>query len=180
MRMNDVRRLFANTPSGTQVLTINGLTYDSVHYRHNPDGIAEVINNNHRFTPFADRIDEDGKIHVHIRCWDFDIDMIEVLDETTGEYHPMYSTDPEYTGGLSRWEHHLYRDYLKADGRGSARQAGRVAAKAKRDVLRNFDAELAKMGMRERGVAAALMEAEAARQSTIDRDRAKPDAGRED
>lgn len=167
MRPADVRRLFASIPSERQILTVNGLTYDYVHYRHNPNGIAELINNNHAFTPFAKRLDEDGKIYVQIRVWDCDIDMIEVLDETTGEYHPMWSTDPDYTGGLSRWEHHQYYSYLSAQNKGRARQKARIAVKAKRDKLRSFDDEFYKLSIRNRAVPAALMDAEERRAEVL-------------
>lgn len=179
MTPDDARRLFANHPAGRHILTTNGLVYDWVHYRHNQSGIAELIDNNHCFTPFSERLQEDGKVLVHIRCWDFDIDMIEVLDETTGKYHKMWSTDPAYTGGLSRWEHRLYREYLKADCRGSARQKARIAAKSKQDRLRKFDDELWKMGMRDRSKAAALMDAEQARADELTRATAVRDAGEE-
>lgn len=167
MEYNDLRRAFANYPADPAVLTINGLIYDWVHYRHNRPGIAELIDNNHRFTPFHERLEEDGKILVPIRCWDFDIDMIEVLDKTTGKYHPMWSTDPDYTGGLSRWEHRFYLKLLKARNGGSARQKGRIAAKAKQDRLTAFDDELWKMGMRERSKASALIAAEEKRAKEI-------------
>lgn len=167
MEYNDIRRAFANYPAERMVLTINGGIHDWVHYRHNQSGIAELIDNNHRFTPFADRLEEDGKILVPIRCWDFDIDMIEVLDETTGKYHPMWSTDPDYTGGLSRWEHRFYQKLLKSRNGGSARQKGRIAAKAKQDRLAAFDDELWKMGMRERSKVCALIAAEEKRAEAI-------------
>lgn len=158
MEYNDIRRAFANYPAERMVLTINGGFHDWVHYRHNQPGIAELIDNNHRFTPFADRLEEDGKILVPIRCWDFDIDMIEVLDETTGKYHPMWSTDPDYTGGLSRWEHRFYQKLLKSRNGGSARQKGRIAAKAKQDRL-----EVCALIAAEEKRAEAIANAEAAR-----------------
>ena len=168
MEYNDIRRAFANYPAERMVLTINGGVHDWVHYRHNQPAIAELINNNHRFTPFNARLEEDGKILVPIRCWDFDIDMIEILDETTGKYHPMWSTDPDYTGGLSRWEHRFYRKLLKTRNGGSARQKGRIAAKAKQDRLMAFDDELWMMGMRERSKVCALIAAEKKRAKAID------------
>lgn len=168
MDANEIRRLFAHTPAGRVVLTVNGLTYDYVHYRHNQVGTAKLINNNHRFTPFASRLEEDGKIEVQIRCWDFDIDMIEVLDETTGEYHPMWSTDPDYTGGLSRWEHRHYYNLLKQSERGSARQKGRIRAKAKSDVLKGYDDEIYTLGLRDRPKILALIEAEEKRSEAHD------------
>jgi len=167
MNIAEVRRLFASVPSGPHILTTDGLVYDGIRYRHNQEGIAEVLDNNHRFTPFAKRLDEDGKVEVEIRVWDFDIDEIEILDEVTGKYHSMWSTDPEYTGGLSRWEHHHYQSYLTADGRGPRRQMGRVAAKAKQKTLRDFDDDLYKLGMRSRTVPAGLIDGEARREARL-------------
>ena len=168
MDANEIRRLFANVPAERQILTVNGLIYDYVHYRHNQAGTAELIDNNHRFLPFAKRLDEDGKIEVQIRCWDFDIDMIEVLDETTGKYHPMWSTDPDYTGGLSRWEHRFYYELLKRSDRGAARQKGRIKAKAKGDELKSYDQKIPDLSIRDRQRPFALIEAEEKRQAAIE------------
>ena len=166
--MRDTRRLFASVPAGQQVLTVNGLEFDYVHYRHNPDGVASVIENNHCFVSFAKRLQEDGKVFVTIRVWECDIDMIEILDDLTGEWHPMWSTDPDYTGGLSRWEHHHYMDFLAARDRGRARQRGRINAKAKQEILRSFDEDLYKLGIRARGNRFALIEAEEERRQKLD------------
>lgn len=176
----EIRRLFASTPSDRQVLTINGLTFNYVHYRHNPDGTAELINNNHMFVPFAKRLQEDGRIEVPIRFWAFDLDMIEVLDETTGRYHPMWSTDPGYTGGLSQWEHRLYRKLLRLDDRGSARQKGRVSAKA--DQLSDLDRDMSQFALKQRGKLFALIDSEAHRRAMLEADEIdsrghKPSAG---
>lgn len=168
MDANEIRRLFAHVPAERQILTVNGLIYDHIHYRHNQAGIAELINNNHQFLPFAKRLDEDGKVEVQIRCWEFDIDMIEILDETTGKYHPMWSTDPDYTGGLSRWEHRFYYDLLKRSDRGSARQKGRIKAKAKGDELKSYDEKIPDLSIRDRQRPFALIEAEEKRQAAIE------------
>lgn len=109
-----IRRHFASTPAERQTLTNDGLVYDKVHYRWNRRGIGEVLDNNHRNTSFDKRIEGTGKVLVTIRVYDGDIDMIEVLDEETGKYHPMWSTNPRYTGGLSRWEHRQYSAMVRA------------------------------------------------------------------
>lgn len=166
--MREIQRLFASHPSGRQILTTNGLTFDYVHYRHNPEGVARMIDNGHPFLPFAKRLQEDGKVHVTIRVWDFDIDKIEVRDEHSGEWHEMWSTDPSYTGGLSRWEHHHYMDWLASQNRGRKRQRARVDAKTKRDALLEFDDELSELGIRPRGKRFALIEAEERRRHELD------------
>ncbi|MHB9879006.1 hypothetical protein ACSMXM_05000 [Pacificimonas sp. ICDLI1SI03] len=164
----EIARQLANVPRGAFILTNDGLVYDHVRYRFNQSAIGTLLDNNHHRTPIRKRLQVNGKIEVSIRVWDGDIDKIEVLDPQTGEYHQMWSTDPEYTGGLSRWEHHLYRDLLKAEGRGGALQKNRINAKSKQKVLMKYDQELHAMGFRERAKAVALMEAEERRQETID------------
>lgn len=168
MDATEIRRLFASVPAERQILTVNGLIYDYVHYRHNQAGTAELIDNNHRFLPFAKRLEEDGKVEVQIRCWEFNIDMIEILDETTGKYHPMWSTDPDYTGGLSRWEHRFYCELLKQSDRGAARQKGRVKAKAKGEQLKSYDEKIPELSIRDRQKPFALIEAEEKRSLEIE------------
>ncbi|WP_375393484.1 hypothetical protein [uncultured Sphingomonas sp.] len=153
-----IRRHFASTPSERQVLTSDGLTYDKVHYRWNRQGISEMLDNNHRNTPFGKRIDGTGKVPVTIRVYDGDIDMIEVLDEETGKYHQMWSTNPRYTGGLSRWEHHQYCAMVRAGKGGATSDREWVARKGAMIVA--FDTEMPKADFTARENMAALMERE--------------------
>jgi putative transposase len=153
-----IRRHFASTPAERQVLTSDGLVYDKVHYRWNRRGIGEVLDNNHRDTPFDKRIEGSGKVLVTIRVYDGDIDMIEVLDDETGEYHPMWSTNPRYTGGLSRWEHHQYCAMIRAGKGGATSDRDWIALKAQRIVA--FDTEMPKADFSARENMAALIERE--------------------
>lgn len=153
-----IRRHFASTPSERQVLTSDGLVYDKVHYRWNRRAIGEVLDNNHRNTTFDKRIAGTGKVLVTIRVYDGDIDMIEVLDDETGEYHPMWSTNPRYTGGLSRWEHHQYCAMVRAGKGGAVSDREWIAEKGKAIVA--FDTEMPKADFSARENMGALLERE--------------------
>lgn len=114
----EVRRTFASTPPKKCQLNTNGLIYDNILYRHCRDDGSKALSANFHKTSFADRIKSGAKVDVTIRVWDDDIDMIEVFDDVNKKYFPMWSTDPGYTGGLNRWEHHIYQKALKSvDGR---------------------------------------------------------------
>ena len=153
-----IRRCFASTPSHRQTLTSNGLVYDKIQYRWNRRAISEVLDNNHRNTRFANRIEGTGKVLVTIRVYDGDVDMIEVLDDHTGEFHPMWSTNPSYTGGLSRWEHHQYCAMVRAGKGGAMSDREWIAMKAKAIVA--FDTEMPKADFSARENMAALLERE--------------------
>lgn len=132
MRLTDpkeVMRSLASVPDKPCVLTTNGLIYDNVHYRFNRAGVGKALSSNHHRTPFGKRLTGTARIEVIPRVWDDDIDMIEVYDEVNEEYFYMWSTDPGYTGGLSRWEHRIYQKAL-ASRKGATKQ-DRLRNKAK-------------------------------------------------
>lgn len=159
----EVMRTFASTPKKPCVLTVNGLIYDNVHYRFNRDGVGQALSSNYSKTPFAKRLKGTAKIEVWPRVWDDDIDMIEVFDEVNKEYFPMWSTDPGYTGGLNRWEHHLYQKALKAGGHGATTNRDRLRGKAKH--LEKMQKTLSGKSFREREEPVELLEAEERRLS---------------
>lgn len=159
----EVRRALSSTPSKKGVLTTNGLTYDNIHYRFNRDGVGAALSMNHHSTPFGKRLKRDAKILVTMRVWDDDLDYIEIYDEHAGTYHGLYSTEPEYTGGLTRWEHHQYQKLLRKGGGGATTRRDGLRRRAK-----HLDAKhriLKDVPFRERGVPAALMAAEEERLS---------------
>jgi len=160
---NEVRRTFASTPSKTCTLTTNGLVYDNVHYRFNREGVGKALSSNYHKTSFAKRIKGSAKIEVTIRVWDDDIDMIEVFDEVNKEFYQMWSTDPGYTGGLNRWEHHIYQKTLKVGGGGATTKRDALRNKAK--ILNERQKTLAGKSFREREESVELLEAEERRLS---------------
>ena len=126
----EVRRALSSTPSKPCTLTPNGLVYDNVHYRWMRSDIASTLSLNAHSTPFAKRLEREAKVLVSIRTWDDDIDMIEVWDEERSTFVAMYSTEPEYTGRLSRWEHHQYRKVLRKGGGGATTRSGNLRTRA--------------------------------------------------
>jgi len=164
MRLTDpkeVMRTFASTPPKPCVLTVNGLTYDNVHYRFNRDDVAQALSLNHHKTPFGKRLSGTVRLEVSIRVWDDDIDMIEVYDDVNKKYFPMWSTDPGYTGGLNRWEHHVYQKALR--NRKGATTRDRLRNKAKH--LDERQRTLTGKSFREREEPVELLEAEERRLS---------------
>lgn len=159
----EVMRTFASVPKKPCVLTNNGLVYDNVHYRFNREGVGKALSSNYHRTSFAKRLRETAKIEVWPRVWDDDIDMIEVLDEENREYFPMWSTDPGYTGGLNRWEHHIYQKELRAGGHGGTTSRDRLRAKAK--SLNQRQKTLTGKSFREREAPIEMLEAEERRLS---------------
>ena len=159
----EVRRTFASVPKKPCVLTVNGLTHDNAHYRFNRDGVGKTLSSNHHATPFAKRLEGTVRLEVRIRVWDDDIDMIEVYDEENREYVPMWSTDPGYTGRLSRWEHHVYQKALRKGQLGATGKRDRLRAKAK--TLEQRQKTLTGKSFREREEVVELLEAEERRLS---------------
>jgi hypothetical protein len=166
MRLADpkeVMRTFASTPSKPCVLTTNGLIYDNVHYRFNREDVSTALSSNYRNTSFAKRLTRTARLEVSIRVWDDDIDMIEVFDVENKGYFPMWSIDPGYTGGLNRWEHHLYQKHLRSGGGGGGTKRDRLRNKAKH--LEERQRTLTGKSFRERGETVELLEAEERRMS---------------
>lgn len=165
---NVIRREFAETPEGENILTDDGLVYENVRYRWNRDGTQEITDNNYYKTSFSKRLKNNIKVFVSIRVWSGNRDHIEILDSFTGRYHRFYSVDPGYTGGLSFWEHNEYRKMLGNDGRGPKVDKTRILAKSKRKALRAHDSELDSMGFKSRATPTGLLECEERRQKEIE------------
>lgn len=159
----EVMRTFASTPRKLCVLTTNGLVYDNVHYRFNQEAVSRALSANHHATPFAKRLAGTVRLEVSIRVWDDDIDMIEVYDEENRAYFPMWSTDPGYTGGLNRWEHHVFQKALRDGKYGATSKRDRLRAKA--ETLEKRHRTLTGKSFRDRGASVELLNEEERRLS---------------
>lgn len=164
VNFRDVRRAMSRTPSKLAQLTRDGLVYDHVHYRWNRAGVEDVLDAGDRKLPAGLRTPGTAMVMVSIRVWDDDVDMIEVFDPETGTYHEMWSTEPEYTSGLSRWEHHQYLAMMRAGGNGAITEENRLLQKGR--SLRAQDEILPTLPFRERAVGAALVEGESYRRAS--------------
>ena len=159
-----VRRAMARTPGELARLTRDGLIYDHVHYRWNREAVEDVLDAGDRHLPAGLRTPGTAMVLVSIRVWDDDVDMIEIFDPETGSYHGMWSTEPEYTSGLSRWEHHQYREMIRAGKGGAVTEESRLLAKGR--SLIEGERDLPSLPFRERATAAALTEAEGYRRAS--------------
>src|SRR3546814_2643872 len=56
----------------------------------------------------GDRLEGTAKCLVDIRTFEGDLDTIEVHNRVRKSFVTLYSTQPTYTSGLSRWEHAEY------------------------------------------------------------------------
>lgn len=154
----EVWRALSSTPAKKCNLTKEGVTYDHIQYRWNREGVTKMLSANARNMAFTDRVKRRSKLQVSIRTWDDNIDFIEVYDPENREYHRLYSVDPGYTGGLSRWEHNLYKKYLKEGGTGAKSDRDRMRQKSIHLTKRAKN--LADLPFRKRDEPTALMEAE--------------------
>ena len=105
------RRALAKTVNG-RILTGDGVEYDGIVYRGELD-IEDFIERNLRNTAFADRLPDEGKCIVSIRVYEGDLDLIEVYDPEALGFITLRSTQPAYTGMLTKWEHDQYKALAK-------------------------------------------------------------------
>lgn len=140
------------------VLTTNGIEFDNLRYRWNERGVERALNANLRRVSFADRLEVTGRCEMAARVWDSDLDYIDVYDPENREYHRLYSTDPDYSAGLTRWEHHEYQRMLRSGKGGGSRPVDRLRVRNR--LLRDQATAMPKMAFRARAATVALLEHE--------------------
>ena len=147
----------------TMTLTTDGGLSDHIRYRNGqgPDVIGRLLEDNQRDFPVRDQLHGTAKITVQIRVYDRNLDYIEVLNEARGEWVRLWSTEPDYTQGLSRWEHHEYRRLAKE--RGERLDVPGSQAAARRRTLAQLEANLPNMGFRQRAGLAVFKDCEQVR-----------------
>lgn len=140
------------------VLTTNGIEFDNLRYRWNERGVERALNANLRRVSFADRLEVTGRCEMAARVWDSDLDYIDVYDPENREYHRLFSTDPDYSAGLTRWEHHEYQRMLRSGKGGGSRPVDRLRVRNR--LLRDQATAMPKMAFRARAATVALLEHE--------------------
>jgi hypothetical protein len=108
----EVRRNVSRTVLG--VLTTDGVTHDGILYRWNRTGITKLLSENLAAQSFASRLDGTARCDVTCRAFDWNLDVIEVFDEANNAFVQLWSTDPDYTMFLTRWEHRFHTDAMAA------------------------------------------------------------------
>jgi hypothetical protein len=146
------------------VLTTNGVEYDGIRYRYNERGIEAALDANVRRQPFAKRLEDTGRCALTARVWDGDLDHIDLYDPEGRTYHRLHSTEPDYTAGLTRHEHHEYRRMLAVKAGGSKRKANALRRRAV--LLKQIEDELPKQSFRARAAGVAVLEQEEARMAS--------------
>jgi hypothetical protein len=155
---HDVERALAKTVPN-RVLTTNGVVYDGIRYRG--DGIEQFLNDNFRDTPHAERTKGSAKCIVSIRTYEWDIDYIDVYDAHNRSYLRLYSTQPGYTSGLSRWGHDQFKKMARARRELFNTERQKILSRLK--SLRSIDVDAPSVPVRRRARMFALYEAEQVR-----------------
>jgi hypothetical protein len=113
----EVRRHLARTVPG--VLTTDGVTYDDILYRWNRTGITKTLSENHAAAAFGKRLEGTARCEVWLRVYDWNLDFVEVLNESGNEFVPLWSDDPDYTAFLSRYEHSFHKSCVISGATGA-------------------------------------------------------------
>ena len=164
VNFKELRRAMSVTPAELVQITRDGLVYDHVRYRWNRKAVGDMLDAGDHRLPAGLRTPGTAMVMLSIRVWHDDIDMIEVFDSETGTYHEMWSTEPEYTSGLSRWEHRQYLEMIKAGKGGASSDVDRLRIKGM--SLCQQDELMPELSFRDRAVGAALVEAEGYRRNS--------------
>jgi hypothetical protein len=123
-----VRRNLARTVPG--VLTTDGVVYDNVTYRWNRDGITQTLSRNLAMQAFSKRLGGTARCDVWLRVLDWNLDVIEVMDEESNEFIDLWSDDPDYTEFLTRYEHHFHQSCIISGASGAQTSHERALRRA--------------------------------------------------
>ncbi len=108
--VTDIKRLRRELGKTMRVsLTYDGIVINSVRYRE-LRGVSRLIDAMAEKS-MDDAKRKDGKLafEVLVKLNPGDIDTIQVFDEDNEDWITLYSTQPEYTRGLTEWEHNTFK-----------------------------------------------------------------------
>ncbi|WP_294282877.1 hypothetical protein [uncultured Sphingomonas sp.] len=145
------------------VLTTNGVEFDNLRYRFNERGIDEILDANVRRMPFEDRLRDTGRCTLTARVWDSDVDYIELYDPEHRKYHRLYSTDPDYSAGLTRFEHQEFHRMLRAGKGGGTKPMDKL--RKRNELLKEIEDTLPQRAFRARAAGVALLQHEQMRRA---------------
>jgi hypothetical protein len=139
----------------TVVATTNGVEFDGIRYRFNERGLEGTLDANVRRQRFSDRLEDTGRCGLTARVWDNDLDYIDLYDPGRREYQRLYSTEPDYTASLTRYEHKEWGRMMTAAKGGSASKTNRLRKRG--EFLATVRAELPKRAFRARASGVAVL-----------------------
>ena len=124
----EVRRYLARTVRG--VLTNDGVVYDEITYKWNREGITQTLSRNHAAQKIRSRLSGTARCDVWLRVYDWNLDIIEVVDEAGNECVELGSDDPEYTRHLTRYEHAFHKACVISGATGAQTATERALRRA--------------------------------------------------
>lgn len=158
----EVRRHLARTVKGT--LTTDGVVFDNIRYRWNRTGVTKLLSENLAQQAFAKRLEGTARCEVWLRAYDWNVDFVDVLNESDNSFVTLWSDDPDYTAFQTRWEHHFHQSCVVTGATGAQTVEQRALRRAESirqqwEVLENEPFGAAKKaaavlelaGVRERG-----------------------------
>ena len=101
------------------VITTDGVYHDGIRYKWNRTGVTELLSENLAAQHFATRLEGTARCDVTIKVFDWDLDRIEVLNDSNNEFVPLWSDDPDYTRFLTRYEHTFHQSCVKTGETGA-------------------------------------------------------------
>lgn len=124
----EVRRNLGRTVQG--VLTTDGVVFDNITYRWNREGLTRTISHNLASQAFSKRLEGTGRCDVWLRVFDWNLDVIEIMNEADNEFVELWSDDPDYTQFLSRFEHRFHQDQMISGATGAQTAEQRALRRA--------------------------------------------------
>lgn len=124
----EVRRHLARTERG--VVTNDGVVHDDILYKWNREGVTRTLSRNHAAQKIRSRLTGTAKCDVWLRVYDWNLDMIEIVDVAGNEYVELWSDDPDYTRFLTRYEHAFHKTCVASGATGAQTVTERALRRA--------------------------------------------------
>lgn len=101
------------------VITTDGVVHDGIRYKWNRTGITKILSENLADQLFSTRLEGTARCNVTIKVFDWDLDRIEVLNDSNNEFVTLWSDDPDYTLFLTRYEHTFHQSCVVTGATGA-------------------------------------------------------------
>jgi putative transposase len=134
----EVRRHIARTVVG--VLTTDGVVFDNIRYKWNRTGVTTLLSDNIANQHFSKRLEGTARCEVSLRVYDWNLDYVDIFNDSTHEFVTLWSEDEDYTGFLTRYEHKFHRTAVISGATGA--QTHNQKALRRADGLRHALSDL--------------------------------------
>lgn len=117
------------------LLTRDGIEINGIRYR-DAKIVSELLDNmSHLQKPRGRRKDGSITMQVTVKISPGNLESVQVFDELTRDWRVLPSTQPDYTAGLSEWEHKEFQRQAKRRNERFSDQAHRLASKRRTMAL---------------------------------------------